>query len=129
MRLISAPVFVFHEYHSGSGGHLDGIVVARARVGDRVGGSALDEEEGRFRREGLDDRDVDPDLLSRRRQQELEAGAEAGARPRDAPPVLVHVAGLVDAHSEAKELDFELDGLEHGSPPALSMSAPDRERP
>ncbi len=101
----------------GLGRDLDGIVISGARVRDGVGASGLHEEERGRRRERLDHGNVDPDLLPRGREHELEARAEPGARARDAPAVLVHLARLVDAHSEAEQLDLELDGLQHGSRP------------
>ena len=115
MRLIGTPDEVFREYHAGS--LRDPRPGRRRRCGRRPTAYAPSSEtrrSGECGGEGLDDRDVDPDLLAGGRQDELEAGAEPGAGAGDPAgrPRRVRSDSSI-AHAPAEELDLELDGRPH----------------
>ena len=96
-------------------GNLDRIGGAVTIVSHGVASFLLDETERGRGREVLYDRDVDPDRFARRRQDELQARTQSGARARQAPPVLPHAAGGVQPQAAAEQLDFQFDGGKRGT--------------
>src|SRR6185436_13820591 len=93
--------------------NLDGHLATAAAVGDEVLLAALLQDERRLLRERLHDRHVHPDRLGTGGDDDLQSGSEAGAGAGDAASVLAGVAGGVDAHAAAEQLDLELDGFQH----------------
>ena len=97
---------------------LHGVRIRGALVDDGVAtfGSAS-QPVWRALREALDDGDVDPDVLPdfrSRGQDDLEAGSQARARPRDAPRALERDVGR-HAQAAAEEVDLELTRVQSGS--------------